>query len=98
MRTFYRIVLIMRTFYRIVLIMRTFQQTLKINKVITMTTIVPIAWSKSVIDNVENYFALSVLVEISDSNSKLPTYMHYTSILSTPITVESMLPYICGFT
>ena len=50
MRTIYRIVLIMRTIYRIVLIMRTIQKGLKrkINKVNTMTTIVPIAWSKIV--------------------------------------------------
>ena len=46
MRTIYRIVLNMRTIYRIVLIMRTFTKHLKINKVNTMTTIVPIAWSK----------------------------------------------------
>ena len=45
MRTIYRIVLIKRTIYRIVLFMRTFTKHLKINKVNTMTTIVPIAWS-----------------------------------------------------
>ena len=50
MLTIYRIVLIMRTIYRIVFIMRTIQKGLKrkINKVNTMTTIVPIAWSKIV--------------------------------------------------
>ena len=49
MLTIYRIVLIMRTMYRIVFIMRTIQKGLKrkINKVNTMTTIVPIAWSKN---------------------------------------------------